>query len=55
MGERGAAQREALAQRSGRQMDAAQQFAGLQDVAMVAGDEIDRRQRCAARRRAATA
>ena len=44
-----------FAQRRGRQMNAAQQFARAQHVGVVAGDEIDRRHLRAARRRAARA
>ncbi len=41
MGERSAAEGEALGERRGRQVDGAQQLARPQDVRVVAGDEID--------------
>ena len=55
MGERGAAEGEALLERAGGKMDAAQQLARLEHVRVVAGDEIERGQPCAASRPEATA
>ena len=48
-GERSAPEGEALRQRRRRDVDRAQQFAGRQDVPVVAGHEVDRRAPCARR------
>ena len=49
--ERGVAKGEPLRERRCRQVDAAEQFARLQHVGVVAGDEIDRGPRVRARSR----